>query len=200
MKDFLLWNSYFTGWDLRPSVPVVRGIIVIATGIFLYLQCLLRSYVVSEILGGKKDENGKQKKMLRGYCRSYIFQQKYIISKIRLLSFAVGRKNEELSKTFEEKLGMNFQWFSIAVDEITDVNDRYQLAASFRGIDMEFNVTKELAALIPVEETAKRVDLYENVKMMMQCLNIPIRILAGAVTDEASSICGRSSSVSLREE
>jgi chorismate mutase len=48
---------------------------------------------------------------------------------------------------------------------------------------MEFSVTEELAALIPMKGTAKRVDLYENLMMMMmQCLNIPITVLAGAVT------------------
>jgi hypothetical protein len=86
---------------------------------------------------------------------------------------------------------MNFQEFSEEVD------DRFQLESFFRGIDMEFSKTKELAALIPVKGTAAGPDVYEDVNMMMQCLTVPIRIVAGAVTDKARSIPGRKSDVSL---
>lgn len=84
------------------------------------------------------------------------------------------------------------------MDEITDVDDRVQLAYFFRGIDMEFSVAKDLTALITLKGNAARADLYEVANIIMQCLNAPIRILDGAVTDEAPSIPGRKSGVIYR--
>jgi hypothetical protein len=53
---------------------------------------------------------------------------------------------------------------------MTDMNCRLQLVAIFRGTDVEFSVTKELAALIPVKGTFTTADLYEDVKMMMMMM------------------------------
>jgi len=44
------------------------------------------------------------------------------------------------------------------------VSDAAQLAVFVRGIDMEFNVTEELAALVPTKGTATDADLHEEVK------------------------------------
>jgi hypothetical protein len=48
-----------------------------------------------------------------------------------------------------------------------------------------------------VKGTAAGQELYEDVSMMMQCLNVPIWIPVEAVTDDAPSIPGTKSGVSL---
>jgi len=56
----------------------------------------------------------------------------------------------------EESLQMkvaNFRCFGTAMDESTDVSDTAQLAAFVSGIDTEFNLTEESAALMPMGGT-----------------------------------------------
>lgn len=67
------------------------------------------------------------------------------------------------------------------MDENIDVSDAAQT-------DMEFNTTLELATLMPMKGTTADAHLYENVKKMLQGLNIPAQKLALLVT---KCQCGR---------
>jgi hypothetical protein len=78
---------------------------------------------------------------------------KRILSKINLSRFTAEKRTEELSNNTEESLKMkapNFQLFSMAMYESTDVSERAQLAVFVRGVNMEFNITEELGALMPM--------------------------------------------------
>jgi hypothetical protein len=85
---------------------------------------------------------------------AFLDKRKNHISKIALSRFAVGTRIEELSNNTEESIktkAVNFQWFSIPMDESTDVNDTKLLDISFRGIDKELSINEELGALTPVK-------------------------------------------------
>jgi hypothetical protein len=95
-------------------------------------------------------------------------KKQHIISKISLVRFDVGRRIGELTNDIEETEVAGIRWFSLAIDENT-VSDKMQLSILFRGIDKEFIVTEELAALMTMKETTADTDLYKEVEKAIQC-------------------------------
>ncbi|KAG8235640.1 hypothetical protein J437_LFUL013631 [Ladona fulva] len=73
-----------------------------------------------------------------------------------------------------------------ALDESTDATDTAQLAIFIRGIDKEFNITEELASLVPLKDTTRSVDLYEAVKATLARFSLTIDKMFGMVTDGAN--------------
>lgn len=68
---------------------------------------------------------------------------------------------------FKEKIN-SFNFFSLAMDESTDVCDTAQLLIFIRGIDDNFNVYEELADLCSLKGTTTGEDLFESIN---RCLN-----------------------------
>jgi hypothetical protein len=60
-------------------------------------------------------------------------------------------------------LSQKFEAFSIVVGESTDVVDTAQLAILIRGVDINFNITEELAALCSMKGSIMGAELYEQV-------------------------------------
>jgi hypothetical protein len=58
---------------------------------------------------------------------------------------------------------VNIHWYSARMDDRTHVRDSTELEIFFRRIDMLFNITEELAALMPMKGTTTGADMYENV-------------------------------------
>jgi hypothetical protein len=53
------------------------------------------------------------------------------------------------------------------MDDNTDVSDMKLFAIFLRGIRMEFNITKELAALMRMRRSVIGADLYEEVRKVL---------------------------------
>jgi hypothetical protein len=73
----------------------------------------------------------------------------------------LSRGIKELPDDSEGRLKMkaaSFQWFSIAMYKSIHVSDTVQLAV-FTQINMEFNITEESAALMPMKGTTTCADL-----------------------------------------
>jgi hypothetical protein len=111
------------------------------------------SYAVSEIIPKrwKLYSDGEFVKecleVVGGHHKS---RKKTLISSISLSRFTVSRRIDDIPQMTETKLhdlSQKFEAFSVAVDESTDVVDTAQLAIFIRGVDINFNITEELAAL-----------------------------------------------------
>ena len=48
----------------------------------------------------------------------------------------------------------NFKFYALAKDDSTDATDMSQLVIFTTGIDDEYNVTEEMACLVPLKDTA----------------------------------------------
>jgi hypothetical protein len=86
-----------------------------------------------------------------------------------------------MSNNIEDSLKMktvDFQWFFVATDENTDMGVTQHDFVFVRAVNMEFNVTGKLTAVISTERTTTGADLYE-VKKMLQSMDAPIQKLAG---------------------
>ena len=53
------------------------------------------------------------------------------------------------------------------MDNSTDLIDMAQLTIFIGGIDDGYNVTEEMASLVPLKDTTKSRDLYEVVKNIL---------------------------------
>jgi hypothetical protein len=83
--------------------------------------------------------------------------KKGIDFKISVSRFNIGRITENLSNNTAEKFkekAAYFQWFSLSLDESTDVT-QLNLLPLFAEIDIEFNLTGELAGLMTMKGTVK---------------------------------------------
>lgn len=83
-----------------------------------------------------------------------------IFRRIELLSTCTSRQVDEKIR--------KFVYFSLALDESTDLIDTAQLAIFVRGVDDELNVGEYVLELIPLADTTRGEDIFNAVCM---CVN-----------------------------
>ena len=69
------------------------------------------------------------------------------------------------------------------MDDSSDATDMAQFAIFLRRTDDEYNVTEEMASLVPLKDTTKSRDLYEAIKNMLKQFSLAIVHISGIVTD-----------------
>ena len=84
-----------------------------------------------------------------------------------------------------------FLWYSLALDESTDVKDTAQLLVFIRGLDHNFTVTEELLSVEPLKVTTTGQDMFESVKNCMEKNGLVWNRMASITTDGAPSLTGK---------
>ena len=106
----------------------------------------------------------------------------------------IANQTEEIGnsikRSFESKAA-NFKFYALAIDDSTDATDTAELAIFIQGIDDEYNVTEELASLVPLKDTTESRVLYEAVKSMLKWFSLSILNIPGIVTDGAAVMVGK---------
>ncbi|XP_060137961.1 general transcription factor II-I repeat domain-containing protein 2-like isoform X2 [Zootoca vivipara] len=106
---------------------------------------------------------------------------------------AVTRSIEEMGGNLHEHLQNSSKklcYFSLALDESTDVRDSAQLLIFIRGTNDNFEVTEELAALQSINGTTTEEDIFEKVCQTLRDLELDWAKLASVTTDGAPSMRG----------
>ncbi|KAF0708047.1 general transcription factor II-I repeat domain-containing protein 2-like, partial [Aphis craccivora] len=126
---------------------------------------------------------------------SYIIAQKIAAkSKPFTDGVTVARRIEELGTDIESTLKeriSKFIFYSLALDESTDLSDTAQLAIFVRGIDSNFNITEELAALFPMKGTTKSCNIFNALISTLNLFDIKLNNLSGVLKDGAPSMVGK---------
>jgi hypothetical protein len=113
--------------------------------------------------------------------------------KISLSRMTVTRRLEELASNVEETLKTKLlacKFYSLALDESTDLTDTAQLAIFIRGIDDELKVFEERLVLCPLKGTTKGTDILEATKTTVARYHLSLKNLVGLATDGAPAMVG----------
>ena len=113
-------------------------------------------------------------------------EKSHLFSNISLSARTVTRRVEEMSSDVKLSLQMrarNFTFYSVALDESTDIKDISQLAVFLRGVDNNFNVTEEFAGLVPMKGTTTGVDIFRALEELLSLLGLGLENISGITTD-----------------
>ncbi|XP_076064373.1 general transcription factor II-I repeat domain-containing protein 2-like [Oratosquilla oratoria] len=112
---------------------------------------------------------------------------------ISLGSNTVARRIEDLGgdiiRQIKEK-AKRFCWYSLALDESTDVCDTSQLLVFIRGVDSEFNVTQELASVHSMHTTTTGEDIFNEVSKTMTEYNLEWKQVQCVTIDGGKNMSG----------
>ena len=100
-------------------------------------------------------------------------------------------RNKKMYQKNLERKAVNFKLCALARDESTDTTDMAQLVIFIRGTDNEYNVTEEMASLVPLKDTTKSLDLYEAVKITLKWFSLTFVNISGIATDGALVMNGK---------
>ena len=121
----------------------------------------------------------------------------YVRTKIEAISLSrrtivrhIGGIAQNLSEQLFEA-GKSFEWYSLALDESTDIEDTAQLLVFIRGIDENFEITEKLLSLEHLNDTTTGHDLFENVGNCLDRSGIPLHKLASITTGGALALTGK---------
>jgi len=88
----------------------------------------------------------------------------------------VARRIEAIDADLKSQLSdkvKSFNWFSLALDESTDIDDTAQLLIFVRGISDNFQITEELLSMESMKDTTTGDDLLDSVKnAIMRCKSL----------------------------
>ena len=118
--------------------------------------------------------------------------QKKLFEGISLSPNTVATRVTELAADVEKQLlatAKNFEAFSIALDESTDVSGTAQCAVFIRGVDCSLHITEEFLELIPLKSTTTGRDIFLALEHCMKKHGLPWDKLVCLATDGAPAMC-----------
>ncbi|XP_029638004.1 general transcription factor II-I repeat domain-containing protein 2-like [Octopus sinensis] len=140
-------------------------------------MCLLCSESVSVI----KEYNVKKKKRKE-------------IDNISLSCRTVTRRIDELATNVElglKRLYLQFKYFSLTIDESTDVSNIAQRVGVFvRRIDEDLNITEEMLGLRGMKDTTTGEGIFQELKMLMARFNLHFKNFHDLSTDGVPVMIG----------
>lgn len=159
------------------------------------------SYVVSQIIS----KNNRPftdaefiKKCMLAVVDEICPDKKKDFEDISLSARTCVRRTEELGNNLMQQLKdkiNSFNFFSLAMDESTDVCDTAQLLIFIRGIDDNFNVYEELADLCSLKGTTTGEDLFESIDKSLNNLGLEWKKLVSVTTDGGKNMSGSNKGV-----
>lgn len=117
---------------------------------------------------------------------------------ISLFARTCVRRTEELRNNLMQQLKekiSSFNFFSLTMDESTDVCNTAQLLIFMRGIDDNFNVYEELADLCSLKGTTTGEDLFESIDKSLNNLGLEWKKLVSVTTDCGKNMSGSNKGV-----
>ncbi|KFM72946.1 General transcription factor II-I repeat domain-containing protein 2, partial [Stegodyphus mimosarum] len=103
---------------------------------------------------------------------------------------------ENISSQLFDKNG-HVEWFSLALDESTDVSDTAQVLIYIRGVDKSYEVHEELLDMYSIHGTTTGTDIFKGVEMAINQKNLRWKNLKCITTDGGKNISGKDTGVSL---
>ncbi|KAI5150109.1 hypothetical protein ENBRE01_1306 [Enteropsectra breve] len=106
---------------------------------------------------------------------------------------SIARRIDEIGNNITDQLVERtkaFKWFSLALDESTDITDTAQLLIFIRGISAEFEITEELASLNSINGTTKGENIFLEVEKTLKKHDLKWNQLKSITTDGGKNVSG----------
>ena len=156
------------------------------------------SFKVAQLIAscGKSFSDGEfVKKCLNAVAEEVCPDRKDALNAVSLSASTITRRIEEMGHNVHVQLkerAKDFECFALAMDESNDVQDTAQLLIFIRGVNSNFEVSEELAALQSLTDTTTGEDIFYKVRQTMEELGLDWSKLAGVTMDGAPSMVGAS--------
>ena len=152
------------------------------------------SFVVSELIATKLKPHAEGefvKECLVAAAELLAPDKVKLFQSVSLSRRTVSERITDMAQDIEKTLkntARDFEYFSLACDETTDITHTAQLAIFLRGITSEFETKEELLSLQAMHGTTKGEDLFNQVIVAMNNFELPFEKLSG--TDGAPAMVG----------
>ncbi|KAI4830515.1 hypothetical protein KUCAC02_002143 [Chaenocephalus aceratus] len=119
----------------------------------------------------------------------------------RTVSDRITDMAQDIEKTLKDT-ARDFEFFSLACDETTDITNTAQLAIFVRGTTSAFDTREEMLSLQALHGTTRGEDLFEQVVLAMNKFDLQFDKLSGLATDGAPAMVGvqKGLTASVRKE
>lgn len=121
-----------------------------------------------------------------------------LFNAISLSANTVARRTEDLGNNVVYQLKdacKDFEWFSIALDESTDVTDSAQVLLFVRGVNSDFKITEELADVHSMESSVTGDKIFAKISETISNLGLDFKRMRGVTTDGGKNMSGTKTGV-----
>ena len=118
---------------------------------------------------------------------------KKMISDVQLSRHTVERRISDINTAIESQLHADFQaceYFSFALDESCDIQDKPQLAIFARFILNDCMIKKKLLNIVLLKDRTRGIDVEKAMMAAIAKANLPIAKLTAIITDGAPAMIG----------
>ena len=114
-------------------------------------------------------------------------------SDVQLSRHTIERRISDINMVIESQLHSDFQaceYFSVALDESYDMQDKPQLAIFARFISTDCLIKEELLDIVPLKHRTRGIEVKEAMMAAIEKANLPIAKLTAIITDGAPAMIG----------
>lgn len=117
---------------------------------------------------------------------------------ISLSANTVARRVTDIAKNLSNQLcekNQYLEWFSLALDESTDVSDTAQVLIFIRGININYEIYEELLDVHSIHGTTTGEDIFKGVESAVEKNRLKWKNLKCITTDGGRNMCGKNKGV-----
>ena len=118
---------------------------------------------------------------------------KRMVSDLQLSRHTVERRVSDISMVIESQLHSDLQaceYFSVALDESCDIQDKPQLAIFARSVSSDCVIKEDLLDIVPLKDRTRGIDVKASMMAAFAKANLPIPKLTAIATDGAPAMVG----------
>ncbi|KAI0209899.1 General transcription factor II-I repeat domain-containing protein 2A [Lamellibrachia satsuma] len=116
-----------------------------------------------------------------------------MVSDVQLSRHTVEHRISDINTAIESQLHSELQaceYFSVALDESCDIQDKPQLAIFARSVSNDCVIKEELLDIVPLKDRTRGIDVKETMMAAFGKANLPIPKLTAIATDGAPAMIG----------
>ncbi|UYV69630.1 EPM2AIP1 [Cordylochernes scorpioides] len=121
-----------------------------------------------------------------------------LLKPVSMSANTVARRVENIAENISSQLfdkNGHVEWFSLALNESTDVSDTAQVLIYIRGVDKSYEVHEELLDMYSIHGTTTGTDIFKGVEMAINKKNLRWKTLKCITTDGGKNMSGKDKGV-----